>query len=106
MSQTPHPMQPVVWVDDVIRFRENAIVRYLLDHGGIDLNRLASMPGESDTYGGAFSPEDWQQFAQLIGYSISGYGDLSYVTDESYAAADKAADVLRAARSPSSRTAP
>lgn len=25
-----------------------------------------------------FSDEDWAQFMQLIGYSTSGYGDLSY----------------------------
>lgn len=28
-----HPMQPVVWRGKVIRFKENAIVRYLLDAG-------------------------------------------------------------------------
>lgn len=35
-----------------------------------------------------FSQEDREQFAQLIGYSLSGYGDLSYVSDESYDAAE------------------
>jgi len=29
-----------------------------------------------------FSQEDREQFAQLIGYSLSGFGELSYVSDE------------------------
>ncbi|GMV06748.1 MAG: hypothetical protein AMXMBFR53_30230 [Gemmatimonadota bacterium] len=35
----------------------------------------------------SFSVEDSEQFAQLIGYSLSGFGELSYVTDETYNAA-------------------
>ena len=31
-----------------------------------------------------FSIEDREQFAQLIGYSVSGFGDLSYVSDETW----------------------
>jgi hypothetical protein len=66
-----HPIQPMVTdAHGVIRFKENAIVRYLLDNGGIDLNKIALLP---------FSGEDREQFAQLIGYSVSGFGDLSYV---------------------------
>ncbi|ELY4307208.1 hypothetical protein SMZ19_003863 [Cronobacter sakazakii] len=34
-----------------------------------------------------FDAEDRMQLAQLIGYSLSGYGSLSYVSDESYARA-------------------
>lgn len=76
-------MQPVVKDErGVLRFRENAIVRYLLDRattkGITDLNRIA-MRG--------FSQEDQEQFAQLIGYSIAGYHELSYVSDESAARA-------------------
>lgn len=33
-----------------------------------------------------FSKEDRQQFAQLIGYSLDGYGELSYVDDDAYGA--------------------
>lgn len=62
------------------RFVANNIVRYLLDNGGIDLNKLAMLD---------FSTDDQEQFAQLIGYSLSGYSDLSYVSDESYNAAIK-----------------
>ena len=69
------PMQPVIKDDrGVLRFRENAIVRHLLDHGGIDLNKLALLK---------FSQADREQFAQLIGYSVSGYHELSYVSDYS-----------------------
>lgn len=76
------PMQPIV-VDkhSVPRFQENAIVSYLLDWAssrGCSLNDLALLP---------FSDADREQFAQLIGYSVSGYGDLPYVSDDSYAKA-------------------
>lgn len=36
-----------------------------------------------------FPREDREQFAQLIGYSLDGFGTLSYVSDEVYAAAYK-----------------
>jgi hypothetical protein len=64
-----HPVQPLVALRGAIRFKENSIVRYLLDNGGIDLNQLAVLP---------FSKDDQQHFAQLIGYSVSGYNELSY----------------------------
>jgi hypothetical protein len=80
------PLQPIEFDDtgEVIRFRENKIVRYLLDAGPFDLNHLACVPG--------FSVEDEVQFAQLIGYSVSGFGELSYVhgTEEGRAALTKA----------------
>jgi hypothetical protein len=41
-----------------------------------------------------FSDEDQEHFAQLIGYSIGGYGELSYVSDESYRAAFDLAQAL------------
>ena len=53
----------------VERFKENKIVRMLLDDGPFDMNKLAVMN---------FSDEDRAQFAQLIGYSVCGYEDLSY----------------------------
>ena len=52
------------------RFKKNAIVRFLLDNGGFDLNALAYME---------FTDADRAQFAQLIGYSVNGYGELNYV---------------------------
>lgn len=75
-----HPIQPLAKdKDGVVRFKPNAIVRHLLDKGGIDLNQLAHME---------FSQEDREQFAQLIGYSLSGFSELSYVSDDTYAAAE------------------
>jgi hypothetical protein len=69
MSKRKHPMQRLYRDDEgTVRFRVNPIVRHLLDFGGYDLNKLAAM---------GFDHEDWQQFMQLIGYSVSGYMDLN-----------------------------
>ena len=80
-----HPMQPI-GPDEFgkLRFKENQIVRMLLDRSrdGLktDLNDIACMD---------FPQEDRQQFAQLIGYSLSGYSELSYVDDNSYLVAEE-----------------
>ena len=77
------PIQPLQEDESgVIRFKQNSLVRYILDHGGIDMNDLAMQD---------FPQEDEEQFAQLIGYSLSGFGDLSYVTNDTYEAAHKMA---------------
>lgn len=71
MSRLPrHPNQPLVLIDGAAYFKSNAIVKYLLESNAIGLCELAMMP---------FSDEDHRQLAQLIGYSVSGYGELSYV---------------------------
>lgn len=75
----PHPIQPTV-IDGhgVLRFKANAIVLFL----------LAELPGGLNTIAHRnFSREDREQFAQLIGYSVSGAGDLSYVRPETIDAA-------------------
>ena len=51
------------------------------EHGGLDLNGMALRE---------YSVEDEEQFAQLIGYSVSGFGELSYVNDKTYNKAAKA----------------
>lgn len=88
-----HPMQPVQWDGSgVIRFKANAIVRYTIDWGndhGCGLNELACM---------TFSNEDWTQLAQLIGYSVSGAGDLSYFNRRTLRQADADAERLVAAK--------
>ena len=64
------------------RFRENKIVSHLLEvarENGCDLNTLACME---------FPAEDRRQLAQLIGYSVDGYGSLSYVPHDLATAAD------------------
>lgn len=78
-----HPMQPVV-IDEhnVARFKSNAIVRAIYEFArerGMGLNEIARMP---------FDREDREQFAQLLGYSVSGAADLEYVSDETIAKAD------------------
>lgn len=76
-----HPLQPLLKDrHGTMRFKENKIVTYLLDNGGIDLNKLARL---------SFDQNDREQFAQLIGYSLGGFGELSYVTDEVYDAAEE-----------------
>lgn len=86
MDEIKHPMQEVVWDGDVIRFQRNRLVEYLLNNGGIDLNHLARLPNISDA--------DREQFAQLIGYSVSGFGDLSYARRKTVRKADARAEKL------------
>ena len=93
-----HPMQPLVWDGDVIRFKENAIVRRLVDANGhlaggpkpgksfADLNEIACWKG--------IPPEDFEQFWQMIGYSVSGYGDLSFIRRSVVNRADKKAHAM------------
>ena len=71
-------MQPVIVSGGVMRFKRNSIVDFLYEWAvkrGMGLNELAMMD---------FSQEDREQFVQLIGYSLSGYSELSYVSNESY----------------------
>lgn len=85
-SKKQHPMQSIyIDKDGNARFKENKIVRYMLDRNIINMNDIASL---------RFSNEDRMQFAQLIGYSVDGYGDLSYVSDESYNKAVEIADKM------------
>lgn len=71
-----------------VRFRRNSIVEFLLENGPFDMNTLAVQ---------GFSDADRRQFAQLIGYSVSGYGDLSYAEGHwTVAAADETAEQLLA----------
>lgn len=82
-----NPIQPLAKdARGALRFKKNAIVDYLLEWAtarGMGMNELARMD---------FTQDDWQQFAQLIGYSLSGYGELSYVSDDTYNAAAAMAD--------------
>ena len=65
-----HPVQPTVTDEHgVLRFKANAIIRHLIDYGSISLNDIAVMNFDND---------DRQQLAQLIGYSVDGYADLSF----------------------------
>jgi len=81
-----HPIQPLVNEKGTVRFQANKIVRYLLDAGPFDMDQLSLMP---------FDDDDRMQFAQLIGYSLCGFSELGYVSDETYAAAVELAGPLR-----------
>lgn len=75
------PIQPIVTDEHgVERFQGNSIVRHLLDMCPDDLNDLARLD---------FPQADWEQFAQLIGYSVSGFKELSYVTDDTCEVVDQ-----------------
>lgn len=74
VKKAGHPMQPISRDKyGTARFKENKIVSFLLDAYPGGLNALAMMP---------FSKEDQTQFAQLIGYSVSGLCDLSYIPNK------------------------
>lgn len=91
-----HPMQPIVKdKHKVPRFKENPIVNWMLEMGNegkrFDLNTIACV---SPRLG--WKKEDHMQIAQLIGYSVSGYGDLSYASKASVEEADKMVEKLYA----------
>lgn len=71
-----HPIQPLITdPKGVTRFKKNRIVEFLAEG---KLNELAAM---------GFSNEDFEQLAQLIGYSLDGFGTLSYVSGRTWKAA-------------------
>lgn len=72
-----HPTQPLV-VDEhgVVRFKRNEVVRYMLDHPDADLNVLGR-----EVELGRLPVADYMQLMQLIGYSVSGYGDCAYSSE-------------------------
>jgi len=84
-----HPNQPIEYaVDGCIRFKKNKIVDKMLDFctaHGYSLNDIATE---------FYEDEDYIQLMQLIGYSVSGYGDLSCVSEKECRRADKIADKL------------
>ena len=73
-DKTIFPLQPII--DG--RFVPNRIVQALLETSTLDLNVIASMD---------FTDQEHMQLAQLIGYSLSGFSELDYVDDETYASA-------------------
>ena len=78
-----HPIQPIVVVEGIHRFKKNNIVRFLLDRFLVDgggLNKLYSMYHDTNPHG--FTQDDFIQLNQLIGYSVGGFCDLSIVPDE------------------------
>lgn len=86
-----HPMQPIVMAEDkVVRFQPNKIIKWLLDTGKIDLNLIAIAAAEYR----AFDNDDQMQLAMLIGYSVSGFGDLDYADPAVVSEADAIAEKI------------
>ena len=76
------PTQPL-HTDDrgTVRFVPNRLVQVLFEKAkfsNFGLNELTVLCND-DSY-----TEEWMQFAQLIGYSVSGFSTLSYVSDQKY----------------------
>lgn len=86
-----HPIQPVEFVGPNIRFRENKIVSFLLDQYRPGLNDLRVRFNDN--------LEDYEQLMMLIGYSVSGFGDLE-INRRTIATADLMAARLLAVKEP------
>ena len=87
------PMQPIcITSDGVIRFKQNRMVNDVYEFSQLRGFGLSEMARRD------YTQEERMQFAQLIGYSVSGYGGLSYASPESVKKADAIADSLIAAR--------
>jgi hypothetical protein len=88
-------MQPVdLDAEGVVRFHGNAIVRHLLDVATIGLNEIAALP---------FEREDHEQLAQLLGYSVDGFCDLPYASEEARERAIALAEELSTGRQKAGR---
>ncbi len=75
-TQADHPIQPLVRDEHgVIRFKANGILQDLFRSLVIDVNLWATTP---------FPDEDRVQLAQLLGYSLSDFAELPYVSDDLY----------------------
>jgi hypothetical protein len=74
---TDAKVAPVEMVDGVLRFRANRVVRFLLDHAKqgeeCNLNDLWAFAEAAEVY-----REEMQEFYRLIGYSLSGYGEIDF----------------------------
>lgn len=92
MAHSKHPRQPLVWGEDgIVRFKRNDIICWLVSSGRLDFNEIATKN---------FSIEDQAQLAQLIGYSVAGYGDLPYVKRKDLRKCDKLATAMIKKRFP------
>jgi hypothetical protein len=85
------PMQPIVVADDgVVRFQANKVIEWIVDSGKVSLDDVAMLK---------VPVGDKEQFWQMLGYSVSGYGGLLFVRRKTrLKASSKAARVLGAAK--------
>lgn len=70
------PYETVIDKDGVQRFRINQLFNYLYKSGRIDLNQLAT-----DYQCGLFTQEEYLHFYMGLGYSVSGFSELSFFED-------------------------
>lgn len=83
-----HPMQKIVLDSNgTSRFQENKIVSFLLDQYKPNLNGIATLFASGHR-------EDYEQLMMLIGYSVSGFGDLSSSNRRRVATADRIAEKM------------
>lgn len=91
-KKNKHPNQPLVYAKDgCMRFKQNDIVRKLLDFAadhGYSINEIYQefLPSHAD---------DYKQLLQLLGYSIGGYCDISMIPEKQKKRAEKKAEKLR-----------
>jgi hypothetical protein len=91
-----HPMQKIVIASDgAIRFASNKIVETLLEKWPGGLNDLAVRFHKNR--------EDYEQLTMLIGYSVSGFGDLSTSSRGRVRSADRAARRINDAKQKGAR---
>ncbi len=91
-----HPIQPIVWDGNVVRFKKNHLVCYLLDNGPIDLNFICRRVRCGNAR--EFKEADYEQLMQLIGYSVSGAADVPEVSNRVLKIARLQVEALIAAR--------
>ena len=85
-ENTRNPIQPLQMDDGTMRFKANHIIRDLYDFTmpkGFDMNHIVGS--------GKYSQDDIEQFYQLIGFSLTGFHEVSYVSDETALEASKLA---------------
>ncbi len=81
MAKTKHPIQPIEADEHGrMRFKENKIISDAVAEERIDLNAIARR---------GYSDEDRAQLSMLIGYSVSGFGELSHVPRDLVALVDE-----------------
>lgn len=82
-----HPVQPIVLDEKgTPRFKGNKIVEWLFNTGKLNLNDVSVL-----VHQGKLPLEDYVQLTQLLGYSTSGWGDLSTSPEELVEYADSVA---------------
>jgi hypothetical protein len=70
-----------VMVKGVQRFKRNALIDHLSKTGQLDLNQIAIQYNEGQYNEGKFDQRSYAEFNMALGYSVSGFADLSAFQD-------------------------